>query len=48
MKMDEDNEKENEILNISKIQRFLRNYFWNNIGCIILEPTFGVGGGRMV
>ena len=30
-----------------KFQRFSRNGFWKNIGCLISAPTFGLGGSRM-
>ena len=30
-----------------KLQRFLRNKFWKNIGCILSAPTFGLGGSKL-
>ena len=30
-----------------KVRRFSRCEFWNNIGCLVSEPTFGLGGSRM-
>ena len=30
-----------------KLQRFSRNEFWKNIGCIISAHTFGLGGSRL-
>ena len=44
MRADEGYGKYMVILNIIKDQRVLINLYWNNIGCIILLPTFSVGG----
>ena len=30
-----------------KVRRFSINDFWNNIGCLILAPTFDLGGSRL-
>ena len=30
-----------------KIQRFSSNEFWKNIGCLVSDPTFGIGGYMM-
>ena len=30
-----------------KIQRFSSNEFWKNIGCLVSDPTFGLGGYMM-
>ena len=27
-----------------KLRRFSRNEFWKDIGCLLSEPTFGLGG----
>ena len=29
---------------IRKVQWFSSNEFWKNIGCIVLDATFGLGG----
>ena len=42
--MESDNGKANEILSTSKVWRFSNNEYWKNIGCLILDPIFGVGG----
>ena len=31
-----------------KLQRFSRNELWKNIGCLLLAPTFGLGGVKTV
>ena len=45
-KMDEDNGRggtqENGLF--QKLQRFSGNNFWNNIGCLMSVPTFGLWG----
>ena len=30
-----------------KIRRFFSNEFWKNVGCLVSDPTFGLGGSRM-
>ena len=30
-----------------KVWRFSSNKFWNNIGCLIFDPNFGLGGSRI-
>ena len=30
-----------------KLQRFSRNEFWKNIGCLLSAPIFGLGGSIM-
>ena len=30
-----------------KVRRFFSNEFWNNIGCLVSAPTFGLGGLRL-
>ena len=30
-----------------KVRRFSSNEFWNNIGCLVSDPTFGLGGSRL-
>ena len=30
-----------------KFRRFPRNGFWKNIGCLVSDPTFGIGGSRL-
>ena len=27
-----------------KVRRFSSNEFWKNIGCLVSDPTFGIGG----
>ena len=44
MRVESDNGKANEILSTSKVWRFSNNEYWKNIGCLILDPIFGVGG----
>ena len=41
----EDNDKYAGMVNglYRKVCWFLSNTFWNNIGCFILSPTFGLG-----
>ena len=31
-----------------KVRRFSRNEFWKNIGCLVSDPTFGIGWSRML
>ena len=47
MRADEDNGKYMGIGIISKVWWFSRNEYWNNIGCIVSDTTFGVGGYRL-
>ena len=44
--MDEDNGKAMGIGNgrYQTFQRFSGNESWKNIGCLISDPTFGLGG----
>ena len=44
-KLDKDNGKSLGIGNgrYQKVCRFSRNEFWNNIGCLVSSPTFGLG-----
>ena len=30
-----------------KVRRFSSCEFWNNIGCLVSAPTFGLGGSRL-
>ena len=48
-KVDEENEKVfyKGNLGYQKVCRFSRNKFWNNIGCLVSAPTFGLGGSRL-
>ena len=32
---------------LRKVWRFSLNGFWKNIGCLVLAPTFGIGGSRI-
>ena len=41
---DDKNEKYTERGRISKVWKFSKTKYWKNIGCIFLEPIFGVGG----
>ena len=45
-KVDEDNGKSFNKGNVRyrKICRFSSNEFWKNIGCLVSDPTFGIGG----
>ena len=45
-KLDEDNRKALKKRNgrYRKFCRFNSNEFWKNIGCIVSDPTFGLGG----
>ena len=49
MRLEEDNGRAMGMVkgNASKIRRFSSNEFWKNIGCLILDPTFGLGGLRL-
>ena len=46
MSIDEDNWKSVVMVKrrSRKVRRFSSNEFWRNIGCLILAPTFGLGG----
>ena len=46
MKVDRDSGKSVEMLNgqARKIWRFSSNEFWNNIGCLVLDTFFVLGG----
>ena len=46
MKADEDNGRGGTTENgkFWKLRRFSRNELWKNIGCLLSEPTFGLGG----
>ena len=48
-KVDKDNERRGNQDNgrFQKLRRFSRNEFWENIGCLLSEPTFGLGGSIM-
>ena len=45
MKVEKDNGKALGIVNghYQKYRRFSSNAFWRNIGCLISDPTFGIG-----
>ena len=30
-----------------KVRRFSSSGFWENIGCLVSAPTFGLGGSRL-
>ena len=30
-----------------KVHRFSSNECWSNIGCLVLDPTLGIGGSRV-
>ena len=49
MKVDEDNVKAVAMVNgrYEKFWRFSSNEFCRNIGCLFLDPTFGIGGSRL-
>ena len=32
---------------IRKFWQFSRNEYWKSIGCLILAPSFGIGGSRL-
>ena len=34
-------------LRYREFHRFFRNKFWKNIGCLISDPIFGLGGSRL-
>ena len=44
MRVDEDHWRSMGMgrVSIRKVQRFSSNKFWNNIGCLVLSPTFGL------
>ena len=46
--MDEDNGKSVVMANAwyQKVWRFSSNEFWTNIGCLVSDPNFGLGGSR--
>ena len=48
-RVDEDNGKSLNKGNVRyrKFRRFYRNEFWKNIGCLVSDPTFGIGGSRL-
>ena len=48
-KVYEENGKSIVIVNVRyrKVRRFSRNGFWKHIGCLVLAPTFGLGGPRL-
>ena len=48
-KVDEDNGKALVKGNgwYRKVCRFSSNKFWKNIGCLVSDPTFGIGGSRL-
>ena len=48
-KVDEDNGKSLGKVNVRyrKVRRFSGNTFWKNIGCLVLAPTFSIGGSRV-
>ena len=48
-KVKEDNGKEFYKGNVryQKVCRFYRNELWKNIGCLVSDPTFGLGGLRL-
>ena len=47
--MDEENDKYVGMVNerARKVWRFSSNEFWKNVGCLVLDPTFGLHGSRM-
>ena len=49
LKVDEENGKLLNKGNVRyrKVFRFSSNEFWDNIGCLVLAPTFGLGGSRL-
>ena len=49
LKVNEDNGKSLGIVNgcHRKIWRFSSNEFWKNIGCLVSDPNFSLGGLRM-
>ena len=48
-KVDEENGKALVKVNVRyrKIRQFSSNEFCKNIGCLVLDPTFGIGGSRL-
>ena len=46
MKLDEDNGKSSNKVNVQYLNfcRISNNRFWKNIGCLVSDPTFGLGG----
>ena len=49
MRLDEDNSRYTGTgkVRIRKFRRFSRNELWKNIGCLIRDPAFGLGGLRL-
>ena len=49
-KVGEDNEKALNKVNVQyrKVCWFSSNEFWKNISCIVSDPTFGLGGSRLL
>ena len=49
MKVDEENGKAAGMVNGRswKICQFSSNAFWNNISCLVSDPTFGLGGTKL-
>ena len=49
MRMDKENKKDVGMVKgwARKVQRFLIHSFWKSIGCLVLAPTFGLGGLRL-
>ena len=47
--MDEENDKYVGMVNerARKVWRFSSNEFWKNVGCLVLDTTFGLGGLRL-
>ena len=50
LKVDEEKDKASVMVNrrAQKFRRFSSNEFWKNIGCLISDPTFGIGGLRLL
>ena len=46
-RVEEDNDKYMGRGSIRKFRKFSRNEYWNNIGCLILTPTFVVGWSKL-
>ena len=49
IRVDQDNGRamEMEKVRIIKVWWFSSNEFWSNIGCLVLDPKFGLGGLRL-
>ena len=47
MRLDEDNGKDMGRVSIGKVWWFPSNEYWKDIGCLVFEPTFGVGVSRL-